>query len=120
MTRSDRLAHRTGHSAVVVPVRAAAWVDSIEAPTSWTIVPRRSASRESTPRQAELARSSQLARTRPLPQRTPQDGAVAAVATTGTGHRTPTDGRSLPWLSVVATGDLDRSWDRARLTGARA
>ena len=121
MTRSVRLAHRTGHPAVVVPVRAVAATDgSTQAPASRSVDPRRPLRLESTARQAGLDRSSQLERTRPLPARPPQDGAPAAVATTGTGHRTPNDEHGLLRLRVVITGDLDRSWDRARLTGARA
>ena len=121
MTRTARLAHRTGPAADVVPARAAIAVDSVpSARAGLPADPSHPVTLERDPRQVGLDRSIQLARFSSLPRRIAQEGAPAALAITGTGHRPSARTGSVLSLHVVADRYLDRSWDRANLTGARA
>jgi hypothetical protein len=121
VTRTTRLAIRTGFTADGLPACAAL--------TDASVVPARAGrpadpslpvTLERDPRQVEPDRSIQLARTPSLPPRMPQEGASATLATTGTGTRPPARTGSVLSLRLVADRRLDRSWDRADLTGARA
>lgn len=121
MTRTARLAYRTGLAADVVPARAAITGRSVvPARAGRPAAPSLPATLERDFRQVGLDRSIQLARTPSLPSRRPQEGASAALATTGTGTRPPARTGSVLSLHVGAGRHLDRSWDRANLTGARA
>lgn len=121
MTRTTRLAFRTGFTADVVPGRAVTTDDSVvPARAGRPADPSLPATLERDPRQVEPDRSIQLARTPSRPRRTPQEGASATLATTGTGTRPPARTGSVLSLHLVADRQLDRSWDRADLTGARA
>lgn len=120
MTRIARLAHRTGPVAERVPARAVV--------ADLSVVPARAgrpaastlpATLERDSRQVGLDRSIQLARTPSPPLRWSRDGALATLAICGTGTRHPARTGSVPSLRVKADRHLDRTWDRANLTGAR-
>ena len=121
MTRSARLAHRTGPLAKRLPARAAvAGLSVVPARAGRPADPSLPATLERDPRQVGLDWSIQLARTPSLPSRRPQEGAPATLAICGTGTRYPAGTPSVLSLRVMASRHLDRPWDRANLTGARA
>lgn len=121
MTRLTRLAFRTGFTADVVAACAVIADGSVvPARAGRPADPSLPATLERDSRQVEPDRSIRLARTHPQPRRTPQEGVSATLATTGTGTRPPARTGSVLSLHLVADRQLDRSWDRAELTGARA
>ena len=121
MTRSARLALRTGPSAVACRARTGATVPtSTHARAVRPVDHHRPSTSVSSPRQAGLDRSTQPAGLHPLPVRAPQDASPAAVAITGAGHRWLACERGALSPCLAGIQHLDRSWDRATLTGARA
>jgi hypothetical protein len=121
VTRTARLAHRTGPVAERVPARAViAGLSVVPARAGRPVDPSLPATLERDSRQVGLDRSIQLTRTPSQPLRRSQDGAPATLAICGTGTRHPARTGSVLSLRVKADGHLDRTWDRANLTGARA